>query len=169
MDRCDGADAGGGRRRRWERTLLVLGVLASFGCYSNVPVERGVVPPGTEVKVDLTSAGAERLQGLTGRRGGAVSGALLQDGADTVRVMAAVQGVQSQFQTPGATVEVAFPSGEVEGIQVREFSRVRTGLLALGSAVVVGLVINSVSGGGSEGTETPPPLLQFRLPIPFGR
>lgn len=169
MDRCERGDVGFGRTRRWARSGLVVGVLMSVGCYSNVPVERGVVPPGTEVKVDLTSAGAERLQGLTGRRGGAVSGSLLRDGADSIRVLATVQAVQSQFQTGGGTVEVAFPSGEVEGIQVREFSRLRTGLLALGSAVVVGLVINSVSGGGSEGIEPPPPPLQFRLPIPLGR
>lgn len=144
--------------------LLPLGT----ACYTHAPMGGSPVPPGTEVRVELNGMGSDRLQVETGRRGRAVNGRLARLAGDSVAVLAAVQGIESRYQT-GSSIEVAFPLSEVREVSVRSFSSLRTGLL-VGGGVAAVLTTVRISGGGSEdGGEPPPPLLQFRLPLSFLR
>lgn len=158
-------------------TALLM-VASSSGCYRYVPMEVGTAPPGTEVRMLVTRAGAQEadmagaLNGLEPTLEGTI---VAQEGDDLlVRVPVAVRAdgfIESKLEQ-----SVRVPMGEIVSFQRRELNTGATALLltsvAAGGAALFAFIVKPLAGQGNDGE--PPPdeffdIVSFSLPFTLGR
>lgn len=134
------------------------------GCYTYAPVGApdGSMPPGAEVRVELTPVGAGGLAALVGPRAVRVEGRLQSIESDGTimlvpRTVHSMDGSRSEW-TGDATLRLQ--PDAVSSLTVRRFSRRRT-LIAAGTATVGAIAIGAAAvrlgGDKGGGTENPPP------------
>jgi len=135
------------RRNRVSQSIvrglaLSAGVLLATGCYSYVPTELEVVPPGDHVRLLVTRAGSEELARVTestelrpvvqGRFVGLQDRSLLLE----VPVLRDPEGLRPQINQM-----IRIPEGEVLTVDRREFSRRKSvGLVAFSAGAVTFLL-----------------------------
>jgi hypothetical protein len=155
-------------------TATCLAPLLVAGCYTYASIDPAAVRPGTGVRVRVSSAAAERLAPLLGTGDARVlSGQLVDVRTDTmiVQVPTVVQAaVGSSLETLHQRLSI--PRSELLELETRRLDRVRTGLVAGSTALLVGGVIVAATKGdrGSDrgpgdggGPEARLPLIGFRF------
>jgi hypothetical protein len=145
--------------------LLAVGVTS--GCYVYKEVDPGSLAPGQSIRAHLTPEPIR--SGVTGvglDRDVALSGRVIDPWDDRL-VMVQDRGdpiARQAFVSMSDTIRAEW--GVISSIERKEFSSVRTGAMALGTAVVGGLVMKALFGnwaggryiGREEGPETFQPL-----------
>ncbi len=137
--------------------LMMALVVLLAGCYRNVPVRIGSVPPGSDVVVRLTVEGRQHVEELTGLRRVELSGQLLQ-WAEEITISVPVI-VRSGTLDRGLRQPITVRADEVVGVDVRELDRGRTAIVVAGVGAVVGAVLVATVVkviGGSQGGGQPP-------------
>lgn len=164
------------------RGVVTAFVLTSItaGCYRYVPAELEATPPGTEVRLLVTSTGAREAQEagvLDDENEPRVRGTLMGvDGTDLV-VRVPVAQRQDGFMVRRIDQSVRVPTSEIVSLQQQELDGVRTGLVVGGATVLVAGVLALILDpfGRSDNDPDPPPdellmsLQIFSHPFPFGR
>ena len=145
--------------RTFSRYIAVAGVafLTSSGCYKLVPLTSGEPAPETQVVLEFTDVGAERLGGLLGSAIISARGLPVRWSADTIAlsmVSTTRRNGEEQFWNGE---RIAIPRDAVARVHERRLDRGRSTLFAAtGAAVAVGAW--AVVRGSSGGTPRPPVL-----------
>lgn len=156
--------------------LGALALLVLTGCFSYRTLPPGSVPAGSEVRVRVTAAGADRIR-ATEREPysleASLEGTLLGRSGDGLRLR--LSESRGSPASPPVQHDVSLLPGEVLALEVRRLDAVRTGILAAvaGTAAAVWLASRFDSAGGSgagPGTGGPDnasfPALRLSVPVP---
>jgi len=166
------------RNSLWQlATLLVPASLA--GCYTYVPAELATLPPGQQVRVYLTRAAVASLPedvAPTDLSTLYVSGMLMAQQADSLTVSIPVGTRNPGFISGNIRQLVKVRTAEVVDLQRRQFSVLRTALVAgagvgVGAAVITLIFQSQSSIDISDPNEDTSrvPILAFPLRMPvFG-
>ena len=152
--------------------MLAVAALAVSACYSYVPVETEVTPPGEEVRVFVTRQGAAEASEVAPVDGpvpdlrGRVVG---HEGTDLLLAVE-VASRQVGLRAIGLEQTVRIPMGEILSIERRVLNKpltagVLVGVAAAGTALLIGIVD---AFGGPPGPEPDPDFLLNLLSIPIG-
>ena len=134
------------------RASLVLAALSlTGGCYNYSPLTTATLVPGTYVAITLTDAGSQELARYLGPNVFVVRGRYVGDGDQGVLLsVVAVQLVRGD-EVPWAGEQVALPNSAIASMQVRQFAKGRSVLLA--GVGITGLVATTaafvLNGGGT--------------------
>lgn len=135
------------------RTLpLVVAVPALAGCYRLTPIETDAqLASGTELRIELTDAGAVRLASMVGPRVEVIDGRTLEN-TDTSVVVAVTETInRARIGMPWNGERVEVPRTAIDRLRARELDRGRSWLA--GAAGVAGIFLLSRVfdwGGGSD-------------------
>jgi hypothetical protein len=134
---------------------LVLSVVAS-GCYAHVPVSPDEVVPGTDVRVRVSAAEADRLEAEAGITDRTFRGEVLENGPTNLLLQVPVPA-NERF---GGRLynRVSVPPQQLLEVEVRELDRPKT-LLAVGAGVAVltsAIVVAFEAMDNDEADETEP-------------
>lgn len=135
------------------RSLLVgIGlpvVLAALtACYSFQPAVGGGVEPTEDVRVRLSHEQALELSEMTGRELRSLRGRVLRAEEDSVTLDVGWGGVYAGTVFEGRRDTLSFHRRDLVEIDRREFSWVRTALVAGGVGVALGILVGQIAGGG---------------------
>lgn len=144
--------------------LLAVAVLLA-GCHRYVPARTGSVPAGAGVRIHLSEAGARRVQELTGRESGSVTGDL-ERWAEDVVVSVPLPPTTGMLDR-GLRQRIIVPAGEVVAVDVRELDRARTTMLGVGITAGVGVAAVAAFSGVFGGGRDPEPDLPEELRVPL--
>lgn len=156
------------------RLALLLVLTAPAGCYRWTSYEGDPVPPGTEIRIRATNAGAEEIRRRFGETDGAVSGPLARwdDAQVSVTISTLVRRAGFPPTTVTDTLDVA--RSQVAGIDVKVLDKKNTAFLVTG--VVAGaaaLVLATRAFGGETDIEGEGPPVEeaviIRIPLGIGR
>ena len=134
--------------------VATLGVLLS-GCFSYKAAEPASLPQGGQVRVHLTRQGFAALPETTDLSRPRISGTLVSRDNDHVRVR-----VPLAFAAPGADAarDYVVPARDILVVEVRELSRMRTGLaVASGIAAAAAFYIAFEKGNPFSNDNAKPP------------
>ena len=159
---------------------LVGSALLCAGCFAYVPAELASVPPGDEVRVELTRVGFARLPEIPNNSGPDLSGVLVGNGGDRLLLRVPVAIRRDGLLTNTVEQEVAIPTADIVRVERREFSRRRTAVAAAGAlASLAGLWAAFGDEGPPSGEQPDEPedgeagglaliaaLLRFSIPLP---
>jgi len=120
------------------------------GCFSYAPLA-SVPPPGTDVRVRLTVAGALRLDDLDMTAEREYEGELVS--VSEREIILSVPRVTNAAGIGGGRVlqdHMAFLRDEIERVEARRVSIWRTSLLTTALATALGMLIHQAIGSGGE-------------------
>lgn len=140
------------------RRVLVLPVLAA-GCYRYAAVEPTGIAPASDVRLDLTAAGASALVPTLGQSTTAVEGKILRvtDSTYVLGVSSTLKRAEddetSFTRTVWAGESVSIPRSAVAGVELRSLDRRRT-IMAASLVTVLGVlaaevIVHGIGSGGS--------------------
>ena len=138
------------------RVALIASAMLLAGCYRFVPAPMGTVPPGTDVRIQLSDEGEEALEGFTGSSRLEVEGQLIEWGEDVV--LSVPVPASAGMVDRGLRSRVSVAADHVIAVDVRERDRMKTGILTGSLIVIAGAAISAaVSGvfGGQEAVIDP--------------
>jgi hypothetical protein len=136
--------------------LGVCGTLSS-GCFRYAPVDSPSPPLGTEVRLELTDAGAVSLGPLVGNRVELVDGRVVSVADTALTMVVTATTDRTGVETPWRGERVVFPRSALAGIHRRTLDRKRSymvGGITAGLVAAVGIGFN-IAGGGSTTTGGP--------------
>jgi hypothetical protein len=141
-----------GSRRRIPALLLAL--VSTAGCYTYQTT--GVAPePGEEAKALLTPEAAIRRSEAIGETVREVEGEVLESDASGLRLVVVRDQLRDELRGNILFVDTLLvPNRDIQSIEVKKLSPVRTGLLGAGIAAAVVLVLTQTldaGGGGGDG------------------
>ncbi|MBI4520470.1 MAG: hypothetical protein HY701_06510 [Gemmatimonadetes bacterium] len=150
-----------------QRAATVAALLFLTACFSYVPVEPQVVPPGENVRVYLTRVGMANLgDGLPLDLGAGLSGTLVQQQADRLLLRVPIAVRQEGFHLAPIAQDLWIPAGEILQFERRRFDPVRTGLLVAGGAGLAGTVIATIISNSQGPPDGGPPIIEdLRIPL----
>jgi hypothetical protein len=152
------------------RVVLCAGLLLAPGCYSYVPTDMSLVPPGENLRLLVTREGSEEVARIMdsnelrptvrgqfmGREGQSL---LLQ-----IPVSRDPEGIRQNINQV-----VRIPEGEVLTVDRRQLDRGKSALLVGGSVAVGAFLFNQIfdvfGSGGREGVDPDLYIGMFRIPI----
>jgi hypothetical protein len=139
------------RTRRLTWSLAAIGLATTQACASFDRLPVGAVPPGRDVRVELTSTGAMRLGGSIGARARFLTGRTEGSGPDglLLAVSTIVRDDGNEESLNGTPVTI--PEQEIAGVESRRIDRSRTAIAALMTIAGTVLVSRAVTGGTSGG------------------
>lgn len=149
-------NAGPGPRGLGPALVVLILTLGLSGCFSYQPVLDGSPEPDAEVRLRLSAPAAVALSERTGRTIRSVEGVLLEATSDSLTVDVRWGAIYAGTPLEGRRDVLAFHRSEVVEIDRREFSRVRTGIVAGGLAAAALLILRSFTGGGGDQGGTGP-------------
>lgn len=139
--------------------ICAIGALLWSGCFRYVPSDLGAVPPGEEVRLELTRTGFAQLPEIPNRPGPELGGTLVRADASSLTLRVPVAIRRDGLVVGTVEQDVLIPTAEILSLERREFSRRRTGLVgALGAAALVGVLEGFGTGGPPSGEEPDPPI-----------
>lgn len=152
---------------RTQLPLLLAVSVVSAGCFSYQPARLETVSPGQAVRVRISPEEADRLMELRLTDDRLVDGVLVSNGGDGMLLDTRVGVNDPQRGTRALVQRITLPSSEIREVELKRLDWLRTGALAGGVAVGVGVVIAAAleGGGGKEGPGGPDP---SELVIPVG-
>lgn len=135
------------------RSLSWLAATAWFagGCYSYTPVSLGAARPGTRLRAELTAVGSDSLARTMGPGVTSVEGALVS--ASPQALTMAVRAVQQRDQADQIWrgEQVSVPAAAIVQLRERRLSRLRTGLVVVGTIGAGVLTHQLITRGGNAG------------------
>ena len=148
--------------------LLVGTSLSSLACVNYIPVELNAVPPGEEVRVRLTDAGAIRAARQLGRIRNLLEAGVAPQTTDSVAVIVWLGRDYPGTQFASVRETVVLPREEVTDFQLRRLSVPRTVALFAGAAVVFGVLADQIifqedRNPDSPGDDERPPPAGFTI------
>lgn len=152
------------------RPLLLASMLCLSGCFRYVPTSLEVTPPGEDVRLMVTRAGAFELGELTevSTAVPVVRGALVRMEEREVLLLVPLENRRVGFHTEELGQTIRVPIGEILSVERREFDRTGTGLLAVGTAAVAaGVIFLIIESFGSSTRPGGPNPVESRIPIPL--
>ena len=159
-----------GRRVRGQLRLLGVGVLLAWaalsGCYTYQP---STVSPeaGDEARALLTPEAAIRRSEMLGETVREVEGKVLESDASSLRLVVVRDQLRDELRGNVLFADtLLIPSQDIQSLEVKQLSVVRTGLLGAGitAAVVLALTqaVDAGGGGGDGNGGVPNP---FTIPL----
>lgn len=152
---------------RFQRILLVAGVLATQGCYSYVPTRLESVQPGESVRLRLSPEEAERLEAIRLTDVRLMDAVFLRGDPDEVLVETTVGRLDPQRGTRPLVQRVNIALGQIIEVESRQRDNLKTGAAvgAAGIAVGVGIAAALKGGFGQRSNEGEGPAEAPRFPI----
>ena len=152
------------------RFALCAGLLLAPGCYSYVPTDLSLVPPGENLRLLVTRAGSEEVARIMDSdelrptvRGQFVS----REGPSLLLQIPVSRDPEGIRQNINQIVRI--PEGEVLTADRRQFDRGKTALIVAGGVAVGALLIQQIfdtfQDGGDSGTDPDLYIGLFRIPI----
>jgi hypothetical protein len=145
--------------------LVGFALVGSSACYRYVPVEPSSLASGTEVTVDLSSAGSATVRPSVGDFATRLEGRVSESSTSGITLLLSTVQRRGEVQPSTWNGEsIRLSTADIAGMRTRELSRGRTTVAAVAlGAATVGLVVAiaravgllEVSGGG--GKPIPPP------------
>ena len=158
--------------------FLVAAAVAG-GCYRYVPADPGDVTVGTQMRAILTPTEAQRMRTVL------ATGDTLVDGTVTAVTPEAFEFRVAGVNLPGRTSveplyqQVTVARRDITAIELRQFDRTRTALVAVGGAALAGAVVAGIwehsrirdDGEFPGGDESRLPVIRIpiSLPVPLPR
>lgn len=161
---------------RLSRIVLLGALCVSGGCYSYQVVSPDQIAPDTDVRVRLSPQGADGLQNVRMTEDRVMEGKLIERRGSTLLVETNVGRFDPAVGGRILTQVVSVDPVDLTEVEIKELDKAKTGLLAGGAALVVGIIIaqqlQDGSGGGGTGPPGPPesrvdPVPLFRIPLGF--
>lgn len=153
------------RGRRCGAALAVAALLLS-GCYTYVPAELETVPPGREVRVQLTRRATAELPVQLPVNGPTLNGELMRKNADRFTIRVPIRDTSSGIDGDGLKQDILIPTDAILEIQRREFDGLATGLLVAGAVgAATSLILLIMDSSGSPPPDLGDPPQQMRGPI----
>jgi hypothetical protein len=134
---------------------LVATVLIASSCFRYVPAELGTLPPGDEVRIELTRVGFAQLPELPNLSGPDLNGTLVRSEPDRLFLRVPVNVRLDGLVTQTVQQELAIPAGDIVQMEHRVLSRGRTALSVGGGLVTLGVIFLSFRDGGDDTPELP--------------
>lgn len=154
-----------GRWGQWPRRLTAglsaAGLATQLACHTYQPLQESVPVTGREIAIEINDRGRVMVGGQLGEAVHAVEGKVIE-ATDSQVTLSVARTVSMRGSTAvWAGEQVSVPREAVRGFRVRQYSRSRTVMLALGSfagLVLLGVGLTIVGGGsgrpiGSGGCE----------------
>ena len=140
------------------RTLAVTAVALLSGCFRYVPAEVGTLPPGNQVRLELTRVAFAELPELPDNSGPDLSGTLVRMDDERLFVRVPINVRMGGLVTQTVQQELAIPASGIVQLERRELSRKRTGLAVAGGLATLGVIFLSFreSDENPELPERPP-------------
>jgi hypothetical protein len=140
------------------RRLVLLAVAAGAGtaCYTYRPLEQPM--PGAAVRASLTVEGAVRQSEYLGEPIRSLSGKFVSTDAGGVHLDVITGASRGIFNDIVLRDTLSIPTNQIVVMEAREIHWLRTGIVAAGAALIAGVAIGSLTGGGEnvEGSGPPP-------------
>lgn len=149
--------------------------MGTSACYTGRTLALDGVRPGagSDVVVRLTPAGAVRLAETSGRVDRVLHGRIQDQPRESLVLAVPSLEAGRSITTERLRQVVVVPLTDVQELQVREFSAIRTALLAVagvGAAVAAAAVAFGWAGDGGGGPDPPggeiPFIARWRFPVP---
>lgn len=152
------------------KVSLTVGALLLSACFSYVPAELELTPPGDEVRVHVTRQGAAELTAVTANDElvPVLSGTVVGLEGSDLLIHVQVASRQVGFHAVGLEQTLRVPTGEILAVERKEFSAANTGLLAVaaaGASTALLLGIIRAFGQTSEGPVGPEDFHLLTIPI----
>lgn len=153
---------------------LMAVLLIASGCYRYVPADLVATPVGTDVRVLVTSEGAEELNQVTEVDPSVprVNGTLIAFEDEDVVLNVPIARREGGFVTGMLEQRVRVPSDEIVSFERRELNGTSTAIATVGTAVVIGglfaLLSQSLLGDNGDPGE-PPDEFTFGFSFLWGR
>ena len=151
-------------RARIVALAAVLPLVAA--CYTYAPAQAPM--PGAPVRAALTVEGAVRQSEMWGEPVRNFTGRLVSLDSEFLQIDVITASTRGQLNEIILRDTLRIPMREVEQVEERRISWLRTGIVGGGMAVVVGSILNSLSGGGGDvegGGDLPPVADRITIPI----
>jgi hypothetical protein len=148
------------------RVTIVGVALTLSGCFSYVPVELSTLPPGDQVRVELTRVGFAQLPELPNNAGPNLNGTLLQFDSDRLFLRVPVNVRLDGLVTQTVQQDLAIPVGEIEQLERRVLSRSRTAMSIGGGLATLGVIFLSFKAT-NENPELPPKVPEEEAGVGF--
>jgi hypothetical protein len=126
----------------------------------------GALPPGDEVRVELTRVGFAQLPELPNNVGPNLNGTLLRFDADRLFLRVPVNVRLDGLVTQTVQQDLAIPAGEIVQLERRVLSRMRTGLSIGGGLATLGVIFLSFKAS-NENPELPPRIPEEEAGVGF--
>jgi hypothetical protein len=162
--------------RRTKTISILFGLVFCVGCYRYVPAEMGAVPPGADVRAQLTGDGIEAMRGTFGPGVTEVEGGLASWDESGIGVMTETFIQRAGFPATNMTETIQLLPHHVSLVEIRELDGKRTAgfSIAVLGAMAGALWAGQTFGGGSDNNEgdgggpDPDAAIIFKIPIRFG-
>lgn len=148
----------------------MIGAMAVSGCFRYAPVPMTSVAPGENVRVRITQDAGVRLVKQLGVFTTQLDGEFAVHG-DSVSVTIPIVREYQGMMLEGASQTLYLGKSEVVDVRHREFSRSRTILTSVGSAVLFVALVKSIvavadpNPGDDNRPPPPPPATGSRIPL----
>ena len=147
------------------RAISVFLVVFLAGCYSYVAERPGAIPPGSDVRVRLSSDGVQRINEAYGSASGVLEGRL-ESWAEDVVVTIPVPATPGMLDR-GLRNRIVFPQGDVVGVELRQRDRTKTAILSASLGVLVAGTTYAMFSGVFGGTSPDNTSLPEDIIVPF--
>lgn len=133
--------------------LAVFVLLGTAACYAYQPLATAP-SPGDKVRARLSVEAAVRRSRMMGEQVDAVAGEVTSvDDDGGVSLLVTIQPtLQQQARRERFTQTVPLAAADIEAMEIRRLSKVRTGILAAGIVAIASVAVQRTVTGGSEGT-----------------
>lgn len=153
-------------------TFLISAIAVTGGCYRWVPTEQATIPPGAEVRANLTDAGVEEMRRYFGPDITSVEGPLVSWDGRGLSVLSETTLRRAGFPPTVLTDTIQLQPTHLADVAIRELDGKRTALFTVATlGAAAGAVMAALIFGGTaeEPGESggPPPEASVILRIPF--
>ena len=143
-------------KNRWTPPVAPLGVaLLLAGCFSYVPAELGTVPPGDEVRLELTRVGFAELPEIPNMAGPSLNGLLMGTEGDRISLRVPVAVHMDGFVTQVVEQNVAVPANQIVRVERRLFNRKKTMVTVGGGLAGLAGIFLGFKAGGNDAPDIP--------------
>ncbi len=151
-----------------KRPLLLVPLLA--GCYNYAKVEPAAVTPGTEVRVQINGAAADRIAPLIGSFDTRVLTGSVIENKNGEMVLEVAKGAMPNVSEAVVPLRQHIPlaAGDFVSLETRKLDVTRTSLFAAGIAAgiaAIGIAAAKAHGEGTPGDPGPQPTPLNRIPV----
>lgn len=140
-------------------SIASLAAMALTGCYSYAPIRPEDVSAGTVARARLDPDEARRVAEIIGRDDRLLEGEVLEADGDRLLLAVPMTTTAAGMSPRQFHQRVELRRGSILEVEARQFSALKTGLLAGAGAILIGAAIAGAFSGNddSDGNEKPRP------------